>query len=236
MILVLAALRERLAAGVALRHLAIRLALVALVALVVIAPLKLIYPLSQPGYRAGISAMREERARDDFKPSNPTNPGYLLARKGVPFRQIVTDPGWYYQSAISFYGFFGYFTVRSPGWAYLAAALAGALALLGTLATVARGWGQTPPHDRLIFAVAPLWVALCVLASLYNSWTFDFQPQGRYLFSALIPLAILLGGPMGAAPPWQRRLGGLGWALLAGIALYILWFVVLPHPSLQPRL
>jgi hypothetical protein len=51
-------------------------------ALVVAAPLKIVYPLSQGDMAAKIAHMREERAKPRFKPSNRSTSGLRLAEKG----------------------------------------------------------------------------------------------------------------------------------------------------------
>jgi hypothetical protein len=79
---------------------------------------------------------------------------------------------------------------------------------------------------------APACALLPVLASLYNSWTFDYQPQGRYLFAALIPLALMWGGTYTFEPRWLRgtRLG-IG-AVLYGLSLSVVWLTILGSPIL----
>jgi hypothetical protein len=62
-----------------------------------------------------------------------------------------------------------------------------------------------------------------LLLSLYRSWAFDFQAQGRYLFPALISLFAMLGA--GLTSPIvnerARRVAGLGASILfAMIAMY----------------
>jgi hypothetical protein len=77
------------------------------IAFLIVAPLKVIYPLTQENYTAQAAAMREQRSREDFKLSRPTSPGYLLARKGVPFGELVENKFWWTLSGESFYGSLG---------------------------------------------------------------------------------------------------------------------------------
>jgi hypothetical protein len=80
--------------------------------------------------------------------------------------------------------------------------------------------------------IASLSVISVALISMYHSWTFDYQPQGRYLFSALIPLALILGGTAAGEPRWLQGLRLFIWALLFLLGLYILWVVLLGDPRL----
>lgn len=46
--------------------------------------------------------------------------------------------------------------------------------------------------NHIIFlAISYCLICMMVAASLYHSWTYDFQPQGRYLFPILGILSIL---------------------------------------------
>jgi hypothetical protein len=195
-------------------------------------PLKVVYPLTQGDYAGKALQMREERARWDFAPSNPIWTGYLLAKKGASFTEVAGRRAWWLDSLYSFYGKFGYMTIVSPAWAYRTAGALVTLGVLTTLGFLLLAWKRVPAFTRLLVAASPLFICLNLLASLYNSWTYDFQPQGRYLFPSLIPLAILLAGTMEQEPRWLRRLRLLSWACLYGLGVYVIWSVVLPAPLL----
>ena len=204
------------------------LALPLLLAGVIALPLHGLYPLSQPDYAGQVEAMRERRARDDLRPSAPTYPGYRLAARGEPFSAVLSAE-WFSTSLESFYGRFGYLEVRLPVWIYGAAALLFGLGISLTLADVARrrrayGWTE----QWLLALVLPA-LALPLAASLYNSWTVDYQPQGRYLYAALFPLALLLAGIAEDEPTWIRRARAAVWiALLLLSHVALLTALVLP--------
>ena len=58
--------------------------------------------------------------------------------------------------------------------------------------------------DRWLLLTAAGTVLLCLAASLYNSWTFDYQPQGRYLFGAVGALTLPLWGQWETTPRWTK--------------------------------
>ena len=209
------------------------IALVALIAVVLIAPWRIIYPLTQPGYSVAVEQMREARARADFKPSTPTNPGYRLASKGVSFTRLLTDRKWMDQSAQSFYGVFGYFMVLLPLWVYqLALAILG-LNLFLTVRTLLQRRRIWVTADKVLYASAIVSMAVCVFASVYNSWTYDNQPQGRYLFSSIFPLGLLLCGPIDVESQQVRVVRMIGWMVLYGVSLYVLWHFGILNPVLK---
>jgi inner membrane protein involved in colicin E2 resistance len=84
-----------------------------------------------------------------------------------------------------------------------------------------------PDSLRLVFSLAPAVSVLLVGASMYNTWTINYQPQGRYLFVALVPIATWLWGTL----PWEGqrpraiRLGSI--LVLLALSATVLWTTVL---------
>ena len=171
--------------------------------LCVIAPVKIANPWLKGYSSANFEAMREQRAWEAFRPSNPTQNGYRLAAKGVSFLQMIETYGasWSRASSESLYGRFGYMDVRLPQWVYRLIAAVFLLRSLSTYGIFIYQRRIAPGSLKLMLLLAPLAIGMSVLGSLYNSWTYDFQPQGRYLFSALAPLAVLMGGTIDMEPP-----------------------------------
>ena len=188
--------------------------------------------MSQGNYQVGMEAMREARARDDFKPSNPQVWGYRLADNGVPFKEVILNKHWLQASLKSFYGVFGYFTVFSPGFAYISSAVFMLVLCSLTVISLFLHWNDVSIPLRLMVLSSPIIIILSILLSMVNSWTYDFQPQGRYLFASLVPLSILAGGLPVFENRWVKRFRALGWAGLYLLNLYILWFVVIINPVL----
>lgn len=209
-----------------------KLAFLIFIIALIAGPLQIIYPLSQGDFASAVEQMREEKAREEFKPSNPTRPGLRLAAKGAPFKDIALNRAWIEGSTKSFYGLFGYFNVHSPRWVYgLAAAGFGLLALL-TYWTFIRDGRQLPYAVKFLLLAGPVIIVLNVLGSMYNSWQIDFQPQGRYLFPSLVPLSIMLLGTVPFEKPQKQWFRFIILAGLYLLCLYTLYFVVLSEPKL----
>lgn len=210
-----------------------RLLLVGALALVLIAPMKIVYPLSQGDYRAGILAMREQRARADIRPSSSTYPGYQLAPKGYPFHTVWADSTWWRDSFMSAYAVFGYWSHAAPLWVYSSAGL---LLLLGAGCTVIDFTRRRAAYSllaRVALLAAPFLIAAILISSLLYSWLFDFQPQGRYLLPAILPLAVLVGGAAEDEPRWLRIVRSLIWLPLLAISFTTLWNALLSMPTWQ---
>ena len=122
-----------------------------------------------------------------------------------------------------FWGYFGWLTRPLPWPGYLLAAAITLMTAWGlarrSLAALRRyRRGMTTPTDRLL-AMALAAVALLLmqvwLPMLGQSW----QPQGRYLFPGLLPIACLLGLGGEAALPsvWRQRLPWLTPAALLAL-------------------
>ncbi|MDD4508523.1 MAG: DUF2142 domain-containing protein [Eubacteriaceae bacterium] len=138
--------------------------------------------------------MAEELAQPQFKPSQiktPQNSGLSF------FQMLVTrfnhQHGWIVASGISLMGVFGSFNIAMgiKNYIFLFSLLASGflLFLIAWWQTKRRQmtiedwvWGIT----MILAAIFP--VALC----LYYSYTSDYQPQGRYFLSSLIPVMIAM--------------------------------------------
>jgi hypothetical protein len=120
-------------------------------------------------------------------------------------------------------GEFGALTISLPDLVYVIVAVTTCVAGVGLIVASVRHRGDESHRfgylKLLTFSLLPLELLL----SLYRSWAFDFQAQGRYLFPALISLFAMLGA--GLTSPIvnerARRVAGLGASILfAMIAMY----------------
>jgi len=194
-----------------------------------------VYPLTQGGDLASkLEQIREERANPGFKPSNPTIQGYRLKSKGVSFGQICKNTPWIEISLKSFYGFFGYMTIPSPCFAYRIALVAALVNMLFTFVTVLKHRIVLTDAMRIALIFAPLVIIVNIVASMYHSWTYDFQPQGRYLFPSLIPITLLVWGTIEVECTKVRivRIGSM--VALLMLCFYVLWYSVLQNEVLSP--
>lgn len=116
----------------------------------------------------------------------------------------------------SMIGRFDYLSVTLPPFCYRAAEIVLGAVAVGIPAVVAIR------RDRLALAwLLPLvGLALASLTlTIYNTMVFDFQPQGRYLFPALVPLVLYCGWAA------SRHAAILRWMVLVAVLMVGLLFV-----------
>ncbi len=171
---------------------------------------------------ATIHQVIEQRAGVDFKPSaiaaGKGNPSVGLASRGVSLSQLIFAPyNWGWSSMASAFGIYGYMSIFTPNWMYLAfATLAFALTLLAVNAL-----RRECPNDWIgltsVFVVGAL---LVISSSLLLSWTNALQSQGRYLLPILPMFALVLGVASPQIPSLTTRLIGSA-ALSLGVVSFV---------------
>jgi hypothetical protein len=136
-------------------------------------------------------AMRDKTARPMFNPDTPLEKQHLnLSKKkrGISLSEIIHKDRWFEKTFRSAFGVYGYFTI-SGGYVYYDLVRWTATAfLIFFFGSVFLRSGLFNSFQAL--TVLSLATAL-IGASLYHSWTKDFQAQGRYLLPILPMLGIL---------------------------------------------
>lgn len=115
----------------------------------------------------------------------PTHQPFSYSRNNVPLLSMLIDNNWIIISAKSFFATFGYMDIYCKNWCYtFYFVFFGGGLILGVHRFISK---------RLMIELLCLLISIVipVLLSIYRSYTYDFQPQGRYLLPALPALAIL---------------------------------------------
>ena len=133
---------------------------------------------------------------------------------------------------VSFWALFGWTNVPAADWFYLTTDLIMLLGLAGAALCVCRRRGAASRPRELWLLV--VWIAVAALA-LANWNRLTVAPQGRLLFPALAPLAILLAWGL-AAFRWRGFPIAAAAAALAipGLAVYALYSYLLPAYQFRP--
>jgi 4-amino-4-deoxy-L-arabinose transferase-like glycosyltransferase len=145
----------------------------------------------------------------------------------------------------SFWGQFGWMGVPMPNWIYVI--LLGLLAVTGSgliinLQPASDAPRMTPTEittRRIIWTFIQLAILLAVLEYIYYNTVF-LQLQGRYMFTGIIPFALVVVLGIDAWRVWLARrliilhplITVLPFALFALLDLYLLWRVIVPALSL----
>jgi hypothetical protein len=145
---------------------------------------------------ARITAVQEKYAGTGFKPSQIAHGNGItntaLNVKGVGLSQMLIDSPyrWLQTSLLSSFGVYGYMSVYAPYPVYVC--LAACMCAIALLAAIALARSRRDHGARLLALSAGICL-LTLLSSILESWIFDFQPQGRYLFPIFAMLALVLG-------------------------------------------
>ena len=122
---------------------------------------------------------------------------------------VLVTLDWVGLSFRSFCGLYGWMSIAAPGWLYqVFAGLYASLLAIVIFPTVLRG----SPNARLLLTGFQVCAMLVVAQSVYRSWVFDFQGQGRYLFP-ILPMLFFCWRQCEAT---ALRLPALGVAVMMG--------------------
>jgi 4-amino-4-deoxy-L-arabinose transferase-like glycosyltransferase len=128
----------------------------------------------------------------------------------------------------SFWGRFGWLTIRLPGWRYVEAKWAAGLLLGLSTWTISKTWRALDGTQvRAGILLATVFVTLLASYLQFN-FSVAFQSQSRYLFPAILPLALALTGGLATLPTTSsRRSWAVGVLLvwMASLNLSGLWKV-----------
>ena len=131
----------------------------------------------------------ERYAGSQFKPSSLQNDpsssygGLHLRNKGVSLRKLFLESSdWRNLSFESFFGIYGYMNLVSDKDYYRAVTYA-----LGVFSLLIFFYAAftLSVRDMIFSLFVLLFVGLAIGQSAFNSWIYDYQPQGRYLFLIL---------------------------------------------------
>lgn len=139
---------------------------------------------------AKLASIVEHSAGVPFKRSTPLSESYFalwLKDKGVAFEELFTVWKWHKSFYQSFVGQYGYMSVIMSERYYRIFKIV----LLSILAFVLVQ-SVRKIETSVVFISFTLCLTMLIAATLYRSWTFDFQAQGRYLFPALSMLGIVV--------------------------------------------
>ncbi len=119
--------------------------------------------------------------------SQANQSGIGMKSQGIPLEQVLFQHGFLKYSYQSYMGKYGWMEYESPGWYYISIGVIYCLILLLLIWTMLHN-GSMP--KKMIFCLLLMLNLAVIAASVWTSWTGDFQPQGRYLFAINFNMAI----------------------------------------------
>ncbi|MCP4010928.1 MAG: hypothetical protein GY726_15610 [Proteobacteria bacterium] len=135
--------------------------------------------------------MQEQHATAAYKPGADTetkNPMLDLRDRGRSLGYLLVSARWFEKSFDSAFGVYGFSNYYGSKTYYDLVRYIGLLLLAALLLAVIRSRSRANLFLLLIIGFCS---GCLVSASVWNSWTVSFQPQGRYLFPILPMLGIL---------------------------------------------
>lgn len=139
-----------------------------------------------------IAELREELADPLYKPSTPLEQkhSHLYRKaKGESLEEFIKIQRWFGKTFRSTFGVYGYFTASASRAYYDSVRLAGTAFLVYCVFAVLIRGGMA---GNLLLAYCFCCATGLIGASIWHSWTADFQAQGRYLFPIIPMLSILI--------------------------------------------
>lgn len=131
--------------------------------------------------------MAEVYADDAFKPSNKSNP----YKEGLSVKQMYFDKGWLKTSYKSFIGVFGNMNVQMPQGYYKLYTGIFSVGLICVLLSYKKLHAMRKTK-KVFYSLIIGSIIFPICLSTWYSYFSDFQPQGRYVLSILLPLMLLL--------------------------------------------
>lgn len=135
---------------------------------------------------------KELYAVDDLKPSLVKT----IQEQGISLPSMLISMNWLVLTFCSAVGCFGSMDVWLPSWIYI---VYGVILLIGFVGLIVRfvvflkdKQEKNRGKKWLLGSCMMIVIVIPVLLSVYYSYTNDFQPQGRYIISMLIPLMMFV--------------------------------------------
>ncbi len=122
-------------------------------------------------------------------------PGYKPSERAALAREYMLAPfglvHWFNSTFISLIGSFGYMSVPLYNWMYLIYIVEIGLGLIGVCVWFFKIKFRVFKKKYILYYIIFLTIPIVVCFSIYYSFS-DYQPQGRYILPALIPICFIL--------------------------------------------
>ena len=145
------------------------------------------YAANGPDPKAKFNEYIELNAKKEFKPSTPLDEKHIylyLKQKGKPLDVVLRYLKWGSVTFATAFGSYGYTQYFGSDTYFLVVKVLVQLLLIA-LVYYALVYGPKETHSLIL--IAGLCSGLLIAASIWSSWTENFQAQGRYL-APLIPI------------------------------------------------
>ena len=155
-------------------------------------PYLILNPILHYNTKINENNMREHRAEIDFRPSSYSYEGLKLYKKNTSIHNLIIERHFIQKTLGSFWGYYGYMTINHTSTFYfLIYGLIFMLCIINLYFYL--HFRKKYNHIKLLLYPVSIVISILLLAGIaLNSYYNDFQPQGRYLYGAWIPISIAI--------------------------------------------
>lgn len=126
-------------------------------------------------------------AAEGFRPSDKVT----YAGNGVGMIEMLQTTPWIRITGQSLMGVFGYLNIFFPGWIYSVYNYLFLTGLISSVLIFFKRKKKIESKEVLLYAAMGFASFAAFFISVYNSWSWDYQAQGRYIIS-ILPFVFLL--------------------------------------------
>lgn len=140
----------------------------------------------------GLTFTKEQSELLAIKEFKPSLKEYPLSQ-GLSLIEMLFSEGWLSTCFISIIGVFGYFTIYLRNIVYIIMALFIIVAVGGCILYVIKNKKEIFTKMNILLMLSlGLVLVVPVILSVYRSYTFDFQAQGRYIITIIPVVAMIM--------------------------------------------
>ena len=139
-------------------------------------------------------------AVDFLKPMNKSFP----LKDGIPLVTMLFDNEWIKLTYYSLIGLFSHMSIFLPEYIYIIIVVVFCLVIIGCLISIIKNNVFSKMNLIYIFSCAIV-VVVPIVLSIYRSYTFDFQAQGRYIITIIPVVALIFGIGLGTIDKYLRK-------------------------------
>ena len=162
----------------------------------------------------------EQNARFDLKPSNRSTP----KNQGLAFDSILFSTAWHKLTIRSFFCVLGYMNIFADDYVY---AIYYMFVIMGIIGFVLNARIYLPILSKGLLPMLIACMVIPYVLSMYRSWATDYQPQGRYVMPALLPLQFFVALGYESLSEKIKKNKPFSATFCSLISYLILFFVVL---------
>lgn len=141
-------------------------------------------------------------AVDFLKPMNKNFP----LKDGISLFEMLIDNEWIKSTYYSLIGIFSHMSILLPEYIYIIILVVFCLSVIGCIMNIKKNKDNVFSKMNIIYIFScAIVVVVPIVLSIYRSYTFDFQAQGRYIITIIPVVALIFGIGLGTMDRYIRK-------------------------------